>query len=131
MAHFGCWKVICNIVFKNHPVGTRNMYICEQSAGKSWIQNVRGHHWPCMHLQGRRKVWKSGRGAHSNVVGIIYPSVETGLTDLPKNWGGTAPSPLAPTAMNCIRVQHSDSSFSIINWSHFLIKLHFHAGLPG
>ena len=54
-------------------------------------------------------------GEHSNVVGIIYPPVETGLTDLPKNGGGTAPSPLAPTAMNCIRVQHSDSSFSIIN----------------
>ena len=30
-------------------------------------------------------------GAHSNVVGIIYPSVETGLTDLPKNGGALPP----------------------------------------
>ena len=33
--------------------------------------------------QGRRKVWNSGGGeAHSNLVGIICPPVETWLTDL-------------------------------------------------
>ena len=36
---------------------------------------------PLMHLQGCRKVWKSG-GASSNVAGIIL-LVEIGLTDLP------------------------------------------------
>ena len=42
-------------------------------------------------IQGRRKVWKSG-GANCNVVGIICPLVQIGLTDLPKS--GSAPTGL-------------------------------------
>ena len=38
-----------------------------------------------MYLQGHRKVSKSGgEGVSCNVVGIIYPPVEIGLTDLSK-----------------------------------------------
>ena len=41
-----------------------------------------------LELQGRRKVWKSGRWTSINVVGIICPiPVDIGLTDLPKSGG--------------------------------------------
>ena len=51
--------------------------------------------------RGRRKVWKSGGGALSNVVGI-------GLTDLPKS-GLHVPS-LAPTALRQVNDPRKNSS---------------------
>jgi hypothetical protein len=50
-------------------------------------------------LQDRKKVWKSGGGASSTVVGIIYlPWLEWGLvTYLPKYGGGDCPP--APTVL--------------------------------
>ena len=36
------------------------------------------------------KIWKS-KGTYSNVVDIICPLIEIGLTDLPKFWGAIAP----------------------------------------
>ena len=45
--------------------------------------------------QGRRKFWESRGGGCSNVVGIICPLVEIGISDLPKN--GRARAPLPPS----------------------------------
>ena len=42
-------------------------------------------------VQGRRKVWKSGGGARSNVVGTMCPPVEIGLTDLQKTGAYDSP----------------------------------------
>ena len=46
-------------------------------------------------LQGRHKVWKSGGGAWSTVVGIICPPGWDRVNCLAKNWGAKAPPPLA------------------------------------
>ena len=44
-------------------------------------------------LQGRHKVWKSGGGAWSTVVGIICPPGWDRVNYLAKNWGAKAPPP--------------------------------------
>ena len=64
-----------------------------------WILRLEEDRRSLFATQGRRKVWKFvGEGISSNVVGIIWPKVEIGLTDLPKSGG--PPWPLsAPTAL--------------------------------
>ena len=52
--------------------------------------------------QGRQKVWQSGGGVRSKMVGIMCPPVEIGFTDRPTTGGGgmCPPAPLLVTALD-------------------------------
>ena len=72
---------------------------------QNWRSKFKGHLFCLINgtqfrtcMQGRRRVWKSGGGDETNVVGIICPpgwERVTYLTDLPKS--GCAMAPPAPT----------------------------------
>ena len=71
----------------------------------------------CRDSQGRRRIWKSG-GASFKWVGIICPTVEIRLTDMPKSGGAMAPPRRHPRGRHpCSKMHSSASSYFALHIS--------------
>ena len=109
-----CWYFLSHLRFsrehtfsKYNPVlntiQTRNLH--ENVGEIFWEENLtlfllNKYKYLQMSEQGRRKVWKSGGGACSTVVGIICPPGWDRVNCFAKNWGGgKPPSPPLATAL--------------------------------